>query len=47
VIRTRKGTLSAALQAFQRALVEDPSFEPAKANLARAEQLAALDRASS
>lgn len=47
VIRTRRGTLSAALQAFTRALGEDPSFEPAKANLARAEQLAAIDRAAS
>jgi tetratricopeptide (TPR) repeat protein len=47
VIRTRKGALSGALAAFQRAIAEDSSFEPAKANLARAEQLAALDRAGS
>ncbi|MDQ6891942.1 MAG: tetratricopeptide repeat protein [Acidobacteriota bacterium] len=45
VIRTRKGALSGALAAFQRAIAEDSSFQPAKANLARAEQLAALDRA--
>jgi Tfp pilus assembly protein PilF len=47
VIRTRKGALSGALAAFQHAIAEDSSFEPAKANLARAEQLAALDRAGS
>jgi tetratricopeptide (TPR) repeat protein len=47
VIRTRKGALSGALAAFQRAIAEDSSFEPAKANYARAEQLAALDRAGS
>jgi len=47
VIRTRKGALSGALAAFQRAIAEDSSFEPAKANFARAEQLAALDRAGS
>jgi tetratricopeptide (TPR) repeat protein len=47
VIRTRKGALSGALAAFQRAIAEDSSFQPAKANLARAEQLAALDRAGS
>ncbi|HEY6051537.1 MAG TPA: tetratricopeptide repeat protein, partial [Thermoanaerobaculia bacterium] len=47
VIRTRKGALSGALAAFQRAIAEDSSFEPAKANLAKAEQLAALDRAGS
>ena len=37
----------AQLAAFQHAIAEDSSFEPAKANLARAEQLAALDRAGS
>jgi len=47
VIRTRKGALSGALAAFQRAIAEDSSFQPAKANFARAEQLAALDRAGS
>jgi Flp pilus assembly protein TadD len=47
VIRTRKGALTGALAAFQRAIAEDSSFQPAKANLARAEQLAALDRAGS
>jgi len=47
VIRMRKGALSGGLAAFQRAIAEDSSFEPAKANFARAEQLAALDRAGS
>jgi len=46
VVRVRRGSFPAAVDAFQKALTADPTFEPAKANLARAEQLAALDRAS-
>lgn len=46
VIRVRRGTFPSAVEAFQKALTADPAFEAAKTNLARAEQLAALDRAS-
>lgn len=47
VLRTRRGSFSAAVEAFRKSLAFDGSFEPAKSNLARAEQLYALDRAAS
>ena len=47
VLRTRRGSFSAAVEAFRKSLALDGSFEPAKTNLARAEQLYALDRAAS
>ena len=40
------GSFSGAVDAFHKALVIDPANEPAKTNLARAEQLFALDRAA-
>ena len=46
VVRVRRGAFPGAVEAFQKALTADPGFEAAKSNLARAEQLAALDRAS-
>lgn len=46
VVRTRRGTYSEAVDAFRKALSLDPKLEAALANLARAEQLLALDRAS-
>lgn len=47
VVRTRRGAYAGAVEAFQKSLAQDAAFEPAKANLARAEQLEALDRAAS
>ncbi len=46
VVRSRRGTYPGAIEAFQKALAIDAGFEAAKANLARAEQLAAIDRAA-
>ncbi|MBC8647422.1 MAG: tetratricopeptide repeat protein, partial [Thermoanaerobaculia bacterium] len=46
VVRTRRGSYSEAVDAFRKALSLDPKLEAAQANLARAEQLLALDRAS-
>jgi tetratricopeptide (TPR) repeat protein len=47
VARTRRGEYGPALEAFGRALAIDDSFEPAKTNRARAEQLAAIARSES
>ncbi|MCA1609611.1 MAG: tetratricopeptide repeat protein [Acidobacteria bacterium] len=47
VLRTRKGSFPGAVDAFRNALAQDAGFQPAKANLARAEQLYALERAGS
>ena len=47
VARARKGDFSGAVQAFQKAIDLDGNFEVARANLSRAEQLAALERAAS
>lgn len=47
VVRSQRGEFAAALEAFGKALAIDANFEAAKKNLARAEQLAALDRAAS
>ncbi|HEV8117454.1 MAG TPA: tetratricopeptide repeat protein [Thermoanaerobaculia bacterium] len=47
VARTRRGDYTGAVQAFQKALDLDGNFEIARANLARAEQLAGLERAAS
>jgi tetratricopeptide (TPR) repeat protein len=46
VVRSMRGSFSGAVDAFHKALAFDPANEPAKTNLARAEQLAALDRAA-
>jgi Flp pilus assembly protein TadD len=46
VVRSMRGSFSGAVDAFHKALALDPANEPAKTNLARAEQLAALDRAA-
>jgi len=47
VVRVQRGNFSSAIEAFDMALGLDAEFEVAKTNLARAEQLAALDRAAS
>ncbi|MEO8432466.1 MAG: tetratricopeptide repeat protein [Acidobacteriota bacterium] len=47
VVRTRRGSFAPAVLAFRKAIEEDASLEAAKTNLARAEQLFALDRAGS
>ncbi|HKD11000.1 MAG TPA: tetratricopeptide repeat protein [Thermoanaerobaculia bacterium] len=46
VVRSRKGAYPGAIEAFQKALAIDAGFEAARANLTRAEQLAAIDRAA-
>ncbi len=46
VVRSRRATYPGAIEAFEKALEIDGNFEAAKANLARAEQLAAIDRAA-
>jgi Tfp pilus assembly protein PilF len=47
VVRVERGQYAQAVDAFQKALAIDGAFEAAKANLARAQELAALDRAAS
>ena len=47
VVRTRRAEYGPALDAFSKALAIDETFEPAKTNRARAEQLAAIARAES
>jgi tetratricopeptide (TPR) repeat protein len=47
VARTRRGDYAGAVEAFQKAIGLDGNFEAARANLARAEQLASLERAAS
>ena len=47
VARTRRGDYAGAVEAFQKAIGLDGDFEAARTNLARAEQLAALERAAS
>ncbi len=47
VVRTRRGNFTGAVEALPKAIGLDASFEAAKANLARAEQLAAIERAAS
>lgn len=47
VARTRRGDFAGAVDAFGNAIGLDGNFEAARANLARAEQLAAVERASS
>jgi Tfp pilus assembly protein PilF len=47
VARTRRGDYAGAVDAFQKAIGLDGNFEAARANLARAEQLANLERAAS
>jgi tetratricopeptide (TPR) repeat protein len=47
VVRTRRSEFGPALDAFARALAVDETFEPAKTNRARTEQLAAIERAES
>lgn len=47
VVRVERGQYAQAVDAFEKALAIDGSFEAARANLARANELAALDRAAS
>lgn len=47
VARTRRGNYSGAVEAFRKALDLDGNFEIARTNLARAEQLATIERAAS
>ena len=47
VTRVRRGDTAGAIEAFQKALAMDPGFEAAKANLARATEIAALEKAAS
>jgi len=47
VARTRRGDFTGAVDALSRAIGLDGNFEAARTNLARAEQLAAIERAAS
>jgi tetratricopeptide (TPR) repeat protein len=47
VARTSRGDYTGAVEAFQKAIGLDGNFEAARTNLARAERLAALERAAS
>ncbi len=47
VARTRRGDFAGAVEAFGRAIGLDGNFDAARTNLARAEQLAAIERAAS
>jgi tetratricopeptide (TPR) repeat protein len=47
VVRTRRGSFASAVEAFQKALAIDANLESAKANLSRARELYAIDRATS
>ncbi|MEP6993015.1 MAG: tetratricopeptide repeat protein [Acidobacteriota bacterium] len=47
VIRAQRGNYRLAVEAFGKALALDAGFEAAKSNLARATELAAIDRAAS
>lgn len=47
VVRTRRGAFAQAVEAFQKALALDASLEAAKSNLTRANELYAIDRATS
>ncbi len=44
-MRTRRGAYADSIAAFQKALTINPALAPAKANLERAEQLQAIERA--
>lgn len=47
VVRVRRANYPGATEAFQKALGLDGNFEPAKANLARAGEIASLEKAAS
>jgi tetratricopeptide (TPR) repeat protein len=47
VVRVERGSYAAGVEAFQKALAIDASLESAKANLARASELASLEKAAS
>ena len=47
VVRVREGRYEQAIEAFHKAIALDAGFEPAKTNLARATELATLERAAS
>jgi len=47
VVRVREGRYQQAIEAFEKAIALDAGFEPAKANLTRASELATLERAAS
>lgn len=47
VVRVQRGSYASGVEAFQKALALDGGLEAAKANLSRASELAALDKASS
>lgn len=47
VARTRRGDFTGAVDAFEKAIGLDGNFEAARTNLAKAQQLAAIERASS
>jgi len=47
VVRVREGRYEQAIEAFHKAIALDGGFEPAKTNLARATELATLERAAS
>lgn len=47
VVRIERGSYASGIQAFEKALALDGSFEAARSNLTRAAELAALERASS
>ena len=47
VARASRGNYAGAAEAFEKAISLDSSFEAAKANLARSNELAALEKAAS
>jgi hypothetical protein len=46
-VRVERGSYAAGVEAFQKALAIDASLESAKTNLARASELASLEKAAS
>jgi Tfp pilus assembly protein PilF len=46
-VRVRRGNTTAAIDAFQKALTMDAGFDAARANLTRATEIAALEKAAS
>jgi lipoprotein NlpI len=47
VVRVERGNYLAGVEAFQKAIAIDSTFEAAKTNLSRAAELAAIEKAAS